>query len=497
MKNLIAYLNSERTHVQEQLEKLIEELNKSCYELENVSKMIVDYSKNVDTTYEVFSPNSNDQNFHVIEIEKLSVKKEELIQTIEQKKMLRDELIAKKENLKMAYDDFEEFQRKIEFGKIESEKKLKRELLYQAEDYKKEITTILEKQIRMDEHFLKTDVIRQLDILENKLSLCGNFVDMDLNRAKLELQKLGEEISYFKKRIQSELFHVKHYDPNVRVGLAEEIKSFVKDYKKSINSRVEFKYLGIKIDEYSYVIVNLIRIIKEAIDNADQYGGGTVINITVAVDEYAESFVDESSQNNEVTDLEDQDDINKEIPYSYLLELENSNEKIVDKELKEYLPSKKSIEDNPVDMSQQNGDWPNDISFIDLNDSNEAGQDKNVSSQTQTNEAKNSDSQDEENDQADSDEINSYDHLLHRIYKKSDMHPINFVINEPTDRFLVTVKISDNGEGFHLINSQLLEENDMYGISMMKYRTSQLKGRFEIRSEEGIGTTVTIAYLTK
>ena len=73
----------------------------------------------------------------------------------------------------------------------------------------------------------------------------------------------------------------------------------------------------------------------------------------------------------------------------------------------------------------------------------------------------------------------------------NDMHQINFII-EDIKKSSVSIKISDNGNGFLKQEDNVLISNNMYGIYLMKKRAEYINAVFEIKSEEGMGTVVTI-----
>ena len=73
------------------------------------------------------------------------------------------------------------------------------------------------------------------------------------------------------------------------------------------------------------------------------------------------------------------------------------------------------------------------------------------------------------------------------------MRELNFIVQD-INKFRVNVKISDNGEGFVKQKDNILIENNMYGIQMMKYRSKLINAKFNIESTVGLGTVVTLVY---
>lgn len=404
MDYLNSYIKSEKEVNENNIIVINKKINKCLYEIDKIEKNVIEYTKNIDTTYEIFSPNAYDKDYNVVEIEKLNLKKTQLQHEIEQLNLQKKELIEHQKKIDLAYDELEEMRKHNEADKNYYQNALKKEAQKAEARYANVMTNLLEYQIEKDNHFIGEKIISQLETIENKLSLCENFVDMDINRAKLQLMRVGEELIYFRKRLNSKMFHVKHFDDNSYVELNTELKNFINLYKKNINARMEYQYNGRNIIEQKNHVINVMRIIMEAIDNADDHSQCNMINISVDV-------------------------------------VENNDGHI-------------------KDMS--------DI-FFEANDNDSLNQHENeVIDSEFTNNACESNS--------------------------ADMHQINFVINEEKNNYTISVKISDNGTGFYMQEIDLLIKNGLYGIFMMKYRAEQLKGIFNINSEKGLGTTVTVVY---
>ena len=499
MNNLVSYLNNERNSIANSINEINEKINKSKYELENIEKKIVEHSKNVDTTYEIFSPNAYDKDYYIIEIQKLNQTKNEISKKIESMLEEENQLLKQQRVIELAYEDYVKFQQHLFEEEVENKRIMEKKINELNLKHSNEIIQVLEYQINKDNHFLSDEVVRQLDIIKNKLSLCENFVDMDINRAKLEMLKTAEEVSYFKKRLDSEMFHVKHFDSNSRLNLNSEIKKFINQYKKSINAQLEYNYIGRKIEDSSYNIVNLIRIIKESIDNADNHANGTNISVTVIVednklnDDYFDDYDIEKAVNNQKESIIDISMFNARRV--------SKEEKYEDSDLHEF---KKNADIDNYNLNDEDvGLSDNSLENMDIDLINNSVENKNKDLFSNNIEAYETDSDffsncinnDETNNNLSN--SNENDELFNTVLSdkaNKDMHQINFIIDETTDKFNVIIKISDNGDGFNLYNENMLIENGLFGIYMMKYRTKKINGKFHIQSDQGIGTTVTIIY---
>lgn len=384
MENLIAYIKNEKAENEKKINLINDKISNSEFNIEKIDSMIVELTKNIDTTYEIFSPNAYDKDYNVVEIEKLNLKKNELQIEIETLEGERKVLLESKKKIDIVYEEIFDIENQLVNNVKNTQYLLDKEKKNLAHNYNDEVIQLLEYQINKENHYYGKDIKKEIDLIDNKISLCENFIDIDVNRAKIEIDRLREEINSFEKKIHNKLFHVKHQVSDEKISLSDSIKDFINGYKKNIGMRIDYKYIGNKITDTSKNVVNIIRIIKESIDNAENFSNGSIITITVAVDDFVADMEIESSNN-----------------------MESSNENL------------------------------------------------------------------------------------------SDMHQINFIVDGDVDKYNVTIKISDNGDGFSLQDDNILLGNDLYGIYMMRYRSKLLDGTFNIESELGLGTTVTVVYQTK
>lgn len=396
MNNLINYINSEKLEVENKI-KLLDEKVKECeYNIEQIENTIVELSKNIDTTYEIFSPNAFDKDYNIVEIEKLNHKKNELRDEIKDYNIKLEKLLEKKKIIDISCDEIKNMNNQLLSNENNTKKLIEKESNKWNGTFNNEVTKLLEYQILKQNHFINNGIKKELESISNKISLCENLVSIDINRAKIEIDRLKEEVRLSEKKLISEMFHVKHledklnrdaseYDSLEKVSLNDELEKFVKEYKKNVKVKLEYSYSGEKVEDKFSNIINIIRIVKEAIDNASNHSMGNIVNIDVIVDNYV---------------IDDYDNINK-------------NE----------------------------------------------------------------------------------DYEISGIGNDSDMHQINFVIDEDnSEKYNITIKIADNGEGFAMQEDKVFVCNDMFGIYIMNYRAKLLGGKCEVQSEIGLGTTVTVVY---
>jgi hypothetical protein len=394
MENVISFIKNEKNINDSNIRNTNEKINYIVYQLEEIDNMIIELSKNIDTTYEIFSPNVSEKNNNVIEIEKLNLKKNEL--NIEKEALISfiDELEQKNNKINEALDEMKNIENQLVNNVHNTKKILEKEINKVKTDDSKNMTKMLEYQINKDNHYISDTLNKKLHLIENKFKLCENLIDIDINRAKIEMEKIKDEIlslvkknnyetSYMNK-FNNKMFHVKHNESNIKENYNKDnflrdnnlnniLSDFINDYKNNSNCKIDYSYAGIEIFETNENCINVIRIIKESIDNATKYSNGNIVTINVVVDSLESEYTEE---NNNV-----------------------------------------------------------------------------------------------------------------------DMHQINFTI-ENNNRYNIIIKISDNGDGFTIQDDNLLNENNLYGISLMRKRTKLLNGTFNIESTLGMGTTVTVVYQT-
>lgn len=375
MENIISFLKGEKSKNDELLKINKERLSSVTYQIKEIDNMVNELSKNIDTTFEIFSPNAFNKDNNVVEIEKLNYKKGKSKEEIESIKEYIVELEEKKQKIDLALEEIKDIENEMASNVKNTKNLINKEVNKTKDKYSNDLVNILEYQINKDSHFITDTLNKKLKIIENKFALCENFMDMDFNRAKLEMVKLKEDISKLIKSNQSEMFHVKHFQ-NERL-INESISEFIHNYKKNINMKIEYSFIGEDIYESSENVTNVIRIIKEAIDNSVKHSFGTVCNIDVAIDKLNED--EESNENTSAV---------------------------------------------------------------------------------------------------------------------ADMKQINFTLR-PEGEYNITVKVTDNGNGFVLQDDKVLVANGLYGISIMKFRAGLFDGSFNIESINGLGTSINLTYVIK
>ena len=285
MESILAFIKGEKSKNEKSINEITEKINQNLYQIEEIENMVVELSKNIDTTYEIFSPNDFDKDNNVVEIEKLNLKKTELNIEIEALRDKLDNLEKQKSKIDASLEEIYDIEKQLANNVKNTKYLIDKEVKKTEEKNIKKSTLILEQQINKDNHYISNIVKKDIEKVHNKIELCENLIDMDSNRAKLEITKIKEELLYIEKKVNAKMFHVKHSEEDSeKIGLYKNISDFIKEYQKKINMKISFNYSGLKILDSKWNVINVIRIIKEAIDNAESHSNCTIININIVID---------------------------------------------------------------------------------------------------------------------------------------------------------------------------------------------------------------------
>lgn len=285
MESILAFIKGEKSKNEKSINEITEKINQNLYQIEEIENMVVELSKNIDTTYEIFSPNDFDKDNNVVEIEKLNLKKTELNIEIEALRDKLDNLGKQKSKIDASLEEIYDIEKQLANNVKNTKYLIDKEVKKTEEKNIKKSTLILEQQINKDNHYISNIVKKDIEKVQNKIELCENLIDIDSNRAKLEITKIKEELLHIEKKVNAKMFHVKHSeDDSEKIGLYKNISDFIKEYQKKINMKISFNYSGLKILDSKCNVINVIRIIKEAIDNAESHSNGTIININIVID---------------------------------------------------------------------------------------------------------------------------------------------------------------------------------------------------------------------
>ncbi|MDY6329803.1 MAG: hypothetical protein SPL51_09990 [Lachnospiraceae bacterium] len=458
MESILAFIKGEKSKNEKSINEITERVNKNLYQIEEIENMVVELSKNIDTTYEIFSPNDFDKDNNVVEIEKLNLKKTELNIEIEALRDKLEDLEKQKSKIDASLEEIYDIEKQLANNVKNTKYLINKEVKKTEEKNIKKSTLILEQQINKDSHYISNIVKKDIEKVQNKIELCENLIDMDSNRAKLEITKIKEELSYIEKKANAKMFHVKHLDDDSeKIGLYKNISDFIKEYQKKINMKISFNYSGLKILDSKCNIINVIRIIKEAIDNAESHSNGTIININIVIDK-------------------------------------------INVEEKDYYADDISTDGNRLDSNQLDGNRVDGIQVdnilvdgISVNDTENQSKDIHSINIDNIDEDLKKISDNDAVSNKVSNIVSNINNNIDSEINNGDLHQINFLVGDE-NRYNVNIVITDNGDGFTMQDDNVLLSNNLYGISIMKYRTSLLNGMIIVDSSLGMGTTVKLVY---
>ena len=458
MESILAFIKGEKSKNEKSINEITEKINQNLYQIEEIENMVVELSKNIDTTYEIFSPNDFDKDNNVVEIEKLNLKKTELNIEIETLRDKLDNLEKQKSKIDASLEEIHDIEKQLANNVKNTKYLINKEVKKIEEKNIKKSTLILEQQINKDSHYISNIVKKDIEKVHNKIELCENLIDMDSNRAKLEITKIKEELLCIEKKVNAKMFHVKHSeDDSKKIGLYKNISDFIKEYQKKINMKISFNYSGLKILDSKTNLINVIRIIKEAIDNAESHSNGTIININIVIDK-------------------------------------------INVEEKDYYADDILTDGNRLDSNQSDGNRVDGIQVDNiLVDGNSVDDTENQSKDIHSINIGNIDEDLKKNSDNDavsnkvSNKVSNINNNIDSEINNGDLHQINFLVGDE-NRYNVNIVITDNGDGFTMQDDNVLLSNNLNGISIMKYRTSLLNGMIIVDSSLGMGTTVKLVY---
>ncbi len=304
-------MNELERYLFDQKNKLLELKNGNSYSIERLKNEniqidlnITELTKNLDTTFEVFSPNSIMSDYNVTEIDRLKKiyhKNEIEIRTLENSQKKVDEELNEITN---AIESYEELTNNIYLSnnKQKNEEVIdgnQRELSRLAVD-------ITETEIKRIENRLSQEITQIIDSLIYKGDLCKNILEVDINRSKIELLEIKEGLNTLQNKAIDFMFHVKHSVLDNNFYLLQNIHNHVKKYNDNVFLKIiTVTGIGDDVIMPSYDIQNNLRILDEIIDNSISHGRANNITIDISVI----STIDK----NEILSIVDQiDDFNED-----------------------------------------------------------------------------------------------------------------------------------------------------------------------------------------
>lgn len=118
-------------------------------------------------------------------------------------------------------------------------------------------------------------------------SACERLIDKDIEKAKVELRELREQIRMCLSETRKIIFDLR---PMILddLGLIATIHYFVNKLEQRVGLRVEFNVIGDEIKVAKHIEISLFRVIQEALNNVSKHAG---IDVAKVVIEYNSEYI--------------------------------------------------------------------------------------------------------------------------------------------------------------------------------------------------------------
>ncbi|MCI8669854.1 MAG: hypothetical protein HFI34_10120 [Lachnospiraceae bacterium] len=322
-------MNELESYIFNQKNKLLEQRNSYNHSIDRLKNdnmqidlNITELTKNLDTTFEVFSPNSIMSDYNVTEIDRLKKiyhKNEIEIRTLENnQKKVEEEL----NEISIAIESYENLKDNINL----CEKKYKeKEFEENQREGNRLAVDISEKEIKRIENRVSQEITQIIDSLIYKGELCKNILDVDANRSKIELLEIKEGLYTLQNKALDFMFHVKHSILDNNFYLLQNIRNHIKKYNVD-SELITVTGIGDDVIMPSYDIQNNLRILDEIINNSIIHGKAKNININISI----VSTIDK----NEILSIVNQmDNVNESKLNNNDSLIENKKENIINKQM--------------------------------------------------------------------------------------------------------------------------------------------------------------------
>ncbi len=240
--------------------------NEIDIEIKETENAISQLKKNVDESFEVFSPRSKRNDFVKSEIVTLEKKREELLD-IQAKS--REKIIILDEEINDIKDALKE-EELLSNNSNEENTEYSGINIVKEQEYER-------KRIAMELH---DSAVQMLANLIHKCEICSKIIDVDIIRAKLELEVITKTLREVINELRNIIYNLRpmSFDD---IGLDVTIERIISQAKKESNININFTVEGEKHIMGELQSITVIRILQEAISNSKKHSQGKNINITL------------------------------------------------------------------------------------------------------------------------------------------------------------------------------------------------------------------------
>jgi|GEM_PF-5387203 len=285
MENSFIFIQNEKKKNEDNIFKAKNKISDINFRIEQLDRLIDEVIKNTDSTHDIFSPVVSGKNNSEAEIKAYEEKKREYEKRAEDIKKRIAYYEDRRKKIDEAINDIKEKEKQMYESAAGTKRIVKKEKNKVAENLYSEFEQVIEYSRKKTERDVKNKHLEILKNIENKLEDCEKYINDDKDRAIMELKNALYVINEDKK--DDLMFHVKHYEG--QKNIYDRLSDFIKEYSKENNIETDFNYIGSKIMDDDKNIVNIIRIIQEAINNSSMYSGANKISVDVIVEKYDEN----------------------------------------------------------------------------------------------------------------------------------------------------------------------------------------------------------------
>lgn len=249
-------------------------------DIEFVEKAAEKIIEGKDDTAEVFLSSDSSKGFDELELEKLRLRKAELLKQLEQTRQELKENESKYQRLKGLLRDCQ----KLTGNDVQ---KVGDGFDFTSGNVNTIETLNLQERdrcrIAMDIH---DTVIQNLTALTLKNSFIIKIMDSDRQRAQLELKSCNELLKESIGELRNIIFHLRPMSLDV-LGFKDTLITMIDQFSSRTDMILTYDYWAEIEDLDSDFLINLIRIIQELCNNAIKHSGGSKLHIAVSSTDHA------------------------------------------------------------------------------------------------------------------------------------------------------------------------------------------------------------------
>src|SRR5574344_812121 len=171
MENIKLFINNQKDKINLEINEIKESISKNEYQIKEIENMIINLKKNIDTTYEVFSPYAMDKDSNISEIEKLNFNKNELKTEIEGLNTKLNDCLKSKVIIDEVYGEFNDLEKRLADSVNVTKQLVSDQGSRVTQKCNIETLKYLNYDNEKNNNYLKNIILKRLDSTLNKQSL--------------------------------------------------------------------------------------------------------------------------------------------------------------------------------------------------------------------------------------------------------------------------------------------------------------------------------------